>query len=192
LPLGKALLSPAFWTYTLAMCLFNMAWSAITLFNEDLLDSKGLDHGTFLLVMSVLVGIGLPANLVSGWLATRWPMGRLLAIGMCILAGALVAFPHVATTAHAVLFGVAFGVAGGIITVVWFAMYGQAYGRLHLGSIQAVAQVLSVFASALGPSLLIRTHHLVVFNGGGLLALAFAAAVWMVRLPKAAGSERSI
>jgi MFS family permease len=195
LPLAKALLSPAFWAFTLAMCLFNMAWSAITLFNEELLQSRGLDHDTFLLVMSVLVGIGLPANLLCGWLATRWPMGRLLAVGMLMLAWALMTFPHLANETDAIIFGAVFGISGGIIMVVWFTMYGKAYGRLHLGSIQAVAQVLSVLASALGPSLLMRIHGLTgsftpLFYGGAALAVMLALAVWIVRLPDTEAAER--
>jgi hypothetical protein len=46
------------------------------------------------------------------------------------------------------------GVSGGIITVIYFAVYGHSYGREHLGSIQAMVQVLSVLASATGPLLL--------------------------------------
>jgi MFS family permease len=193
-PLAAALRSPAFWAFTLAMCLFNAAWSAVTLFNEDLLEGQMLDHDTFLRVMTVLVAVGLPSNLVAGWVATRWPMGRLLAVGMVLLAGAMVLFPHVKTDTDAVLFGAALGVSGGIITVVWFSVYGRAYGRLHLGSIQAMGQLLSVFASALGPVLLTRSFDWLgsfnpYFYASGAAAVALAVAVWLVRLPSAA--ERS-
>jgi MFS family permease len=85
LPLGTALRSPAFWIFTLAMALFNMVWSAITLFNESILEARGLG-GVFILVMAILVFSGLPTNLIAGWLSTRWPMGRLLSVGMVVLA----------------------------------------------------------------------------------------------------------
>jgi hypothetical protein len=44
--------------------------------------------------------------------------------------------------------------SGGIITVIYFAVYGHTYGRTHLGVIQAVVQVLAVLASATGPVVL--------------------------------------
>jgi MFS family permease len=46
---------------------------------------------------------------------------------------------------------VAMGIAGGFIMVVFFAFWGRAYGRAHLGRIQGAAQALTVVASAVGP-----------------------------------------
>ncbi len=60
--LGAAIRSPAFWAFTVATSLFNFTWSAITLFNESILEERGFDHDTFLLVMGVLVLAGLPAK----------------------------------------------------------------------------------------------------------------------------------
>jgi MFS family permease len=183
-----AIQSPSFWLYTLAMCLFNLAWSAITLFYEILLDHQGLDHDTYILVMTVIMATGLPANLLAGWLATRLPMGRVLSAGMVLLGAGLLLFPHVDSVAGAVLFGAAFGIAGGIITVIWFAIYGVAYGRQNLGTIQATAQVLTVFASAFGPVLLSRTFdatgsYVLIWYISAPLALVLAIGVWMVPLP---------
>ncbi len=152
--LAEALRSPAFWAFTLSACLFNMIWSALTLLSENLLASRGFGHETYLDVMSMMVGFGLPANFFGGWSARRWGMGKPLAAGMAMLAGSLLAFPHLRTETHALLFGTMLGVAGGIVTVVFFAFYARAFGREHLGSIQAAAQVLTVVASALGPLLL--------------------------------------
>jgi len=41
------------------------------------------------------------------------------------------------------------GAVGGVITVVFFAVWNALYGRKHLGKIQGAAQMLTVFASAL-------------------------------------------
>lgn len=191
LPLGVALRQPSFWVFTLAMALFNMAWSAITLFNESLLLDRGL-QGAFVLVMAVLVFSGLPTNLVAGWLTTRCSMGRLLSVGMAVLAVALGSFPWVSTQAQAIAYATGLGVAGGIVTVVFFAIYGHAFGRQSLGSIQAAAQVVSVLASATGPVVLAEfkarqgsTDPL--FLAMAAAAVVFALACWWVRLPKGAG-----
>jgi len=152
--LVDALRSRSFWAFTLAACLFNLVWSAITLLSENLLASRGIGHDAYIQMMSMMVAFGLPANFISGWLSRRWGMGKVLAFGMVMMAVALLYFPQLETNAHASIYGALLGVAGGIVTVVFFAFYGHEFGRLHLGSIQAAAQVASVFASALGPLLL--------------------------------------
>lgn len=151
LSLKAALGSPAFWTFSLASCLFGFIWSAITLYNEFILDSRGFGQFEFYCVMGVITVVGLAANLVGGWLAGRWPLGRLLGTGMGMLGLSLLAFPWVQNMSQLMLYAVAMGSASGLITVVHFTFYRQAFGRTHLGQIQGFFQVLSVFTSALGP-----------------------------------------
>ena len=47
-----------------------------------------------------------------------------------------------------------FGRRRGVITVIYFAIYGHTYGRTHLGSIQAAVQVFMVLSSTTGPLVL--------------------------------------
>ena len=183
--LAVALKSPRFWAFTLATAFFNLTWSAITLFNESILNERGFDKQTFLLVMGVLVISGLPANLICGWLAQRWPMGRLLAFGMFLLAGSLLLFPELVATWHIILYGIALGAAGGIITVIFFAVYGQEFGREHLGAIQGTAQIITIIASALGPVLLQWINqgmgtYSPFFIGSAAIAAALGAVAWIV------------
>jgi MFS family permease len=185
-----ALRSPGFWAFTLAASLFNLAFSAITFLNENLLSARGFDSDTFKLVMPTLAAIGLPVNLLSGWAAPRLGMGRLLALGMSLLAGSLFAFPHLQSPAHAVAFGALLGSAGGIITVVWFSVYGHAFGRKRLGAIQAAAQTVSVVASAVGPYSLALCNeqsgsYLTFFYFAAPLALLLGGAVLVVKMPQA-------
>jgi len=189
MPVSAALRCPAFWIFTLAASLFNLVWSAITLFNESILEERHFDHDTFVLVMATLVATGLPANLLTGWLAPRWGLGRVLAIGMFLLAGSLVAFPALQTRTDAICYGAALGVAGGIITVVYFTIYRQAFGRKHLGTIQAVVQMISVLASALGPLLVVvckdaTGSYQLFFYCSAPLAALLGAAAWFTRLPE--------
>jgi MFS family permease len=51
-----------------------------------------------------------------------------------------------------------FGIAAGFITVIFFAIWSQAFGRVQLGRIQGAAQMLTVFASAIGPLLFAKCH----------------------------------
>jgi MFS family permease len=186
--LGEALSSPAFWAFTLGAALFNLVWSAITLFQESLLAERNFNHDTFVMVMGMLVAAGLPANLLAGWLIPRWGLGRLLLIGMILLAGSLIAFPHLTTEGEAMAYGIALGISGGIVTVIFFALCGHAFGRTHLGAIQATMQVITVVASALGPVLL--THckvwfgsHRPFFYGCAPVAVVLGIVAWCSPLP---------
>ena len=44
------------------------------------------------------------------------------------------------------------GIAGGMIIVVFFAVWAEAFGRRQLGRIQGAAQFMTVVSSALGPT----------------------------------------
>lgn len=194
-PLSAALQTPAFWVYTLAATLFNFTFSALTLDSELLLTEHGLDgRRVNELVLGVLMVSGLPANVLAGWLARRRPMGKLLGAGVALLAVSLAVFPFTRTLAMAAAYAALLGVSGGIITVIYFAVYGHTYGRGHLGSIQSAVQVLSVLASATGPVALAACREYVggtdpffyTFSGG---AAILAALAWLVR-PQAPAAGR--
>jgi MFS family permease len=185
----ETLRTPAFWVFSSATALFGMLWSAITLFNEAILREHGFDARTYYLAMALLTAGGLVANMVVGWLAMRWPLGRLLGLGMFVLAAQLVAFPGVRTFPAVVLYSLGLGAAGGFITVVHLTFYGRAFGRRDLGQIQGAAQVLSIFASALGPWLLAvwqekTGSYDTLFVPAGIFAVVLGVGAWAVPLPR--------
>ena len=193
MPLSGALQTPTFWIFTLGAAMFNLTWSAITLFQESLLAELGFNHDAFVLVMGLLVAAGLPANLLTGWLAAPNRIGGLMAIGMLTLAVSLAAFPWLRTSTHAMCYGTALGISGGIITVIFFSAYGQTFGRTHLGAIQATVQAISVLASACGPVLLTwsRSHqstHL-FFYGTAAMAILLAVLAVLLKLPSRQASS---
>ncbi len=187
--LADALRTPAFWVFALGTSMFNLVWSAITLFNEQILVERGFDKDIAGQIMAVLTGAGLLANLLAGWLATRQRLGRLLGFGLLVLAIALAAFPQITTLGGVRLYGVAMGLTGGIVTVVHFAVWGHVFGRTQLGRIQGATQLISVFASAAGPLLMAEGRQAsgsyammfhVLAGTVGLLAIA----AWLVPLPR--------
>jgi MFS family permease len=188
-PLATALRTPAFWAYTLAATLFNFTFSALTLDSEALLTEHGLDgEKVNQAVLGVLMVSGLPANIAAGWLARSRPMGKLLAAGVALLAASLAVFPLTMSVGVAMGYAALLGVSGGIITVIYFAVYGHTYGQAHIGSIQSAVQVLSVFASATGPVALAACRQgtgstdlfFYVFAGAAALLAVLA---WVVRPP---------
>jgi MFS family permease len=154
--LSEALRSAAFWVFALSSSLFGLVYSGIALFNQSILEQRGFDASVYHMVLVISTLLGLAANFGGGWLAMNWSIQRLMGLGMAVLGCALVALPLVRTFTHVVFYGAAMGIAGGVVTVVFFSVWGQIYGRRHLGKIQGCAQTMTVLASAIGPWLLAK------------------------------------
>ncbi|PYT17340.1 MAG: MFS transporter [Acidobacteria bacterium] len=192
----QALRSPAFWVFALASSVFGLVYSGISLFNESILVERGFDASTYHTVLAVSTFLGLLANFGGGWLASRWPIQRLMGLGMAVLGLALLALPLVRTFIDVMLYGVAMGVAGGVVTVVFFSVWGQVFGRGHLGRIQGCAQMMTVFASAVGPLLLAETlrqtgSYDLLFYGLAVVVALLGFACWYVVIPsrEASGAQ---
>jgi MFS family permease len=115
-------------------------------------------------------------------------MNRLLALAMGLLAGSLVALPHVTTQLHVVAYALVMGLAGGFVIVIFFTFWSHAFGRAHLGKIQGAAQALTVVASAVGPLLLAecvtRTgSYAAMFYLLTLIVVVLGVSAWFVSLP---------
>jgi MFS family permease len=192
--LGAALATPGFWVFALATSFYGLVAAGTSLFGQSLLAERGFDRNVFFNVTTVSPLIGLVANLAAGWLATKVRLGVLLAASLLLLAGALACFPLVSSLVQVYAYAVAMGVAGGILTVVFFTVWRQAFGPAHLGQIQGAAQLLTVVASAAGPLILAAGHratgsYALVFQNLAAVAAAFALAAWFAPLPTSARKE---
>ncbi|MGH9321829.1 MAG: MFS transporter [Vicinamibacteria bacterium] len=191
LTVWDALQSPAFWIFALSSSLFGLVYSGISLFNQSILEERGFDATTYHHVLVISTLLGLAANFGGGFLASRWPIQRVMGIGMVVLAAALLALPSVETYAHVVFYGMAMGIAGGVVTVVFFSVWGRIFGRRHLGRIQGCAQMMTVFASAVGPLLLAKTlastgSYDSIFYILALAVVALGIGCWYVSVPSRA------
>ena len=105
------------------------------------------------------------------------------------MAAALASFPFVQQLWQVYAFAVAMAASGGVVTVVFFAVWRSAFGEAHLGQIQGAAQMLTVLASALGPLVLAwckqRTDSYLIQFGAGL-AVLMALTCWHVPMPRLA------
>ncbi|HEX6731287.1 MAG TPA: MFS transporter [Pyrinomonadaceae bacterium] len=186
--LGQALSTPSFWVFGIASAVYGLIASGIALFNESILAERGFDASTYHRSLVIVALTALAGNFLGGWLSSRWRMNRLLALSMILLAGSLVALPHVTTQAHVAAYAVVMGMSGGFVIVIFFAFWSRAYGRAHLGKIQGAAQALTVIASAVGPLLLAecvtRTgSYAAMFYVLTVIVLVLALSAWLVKLP---------
>lgn len=151
LSLADALRTPAFWVFGGGTAFFGLVSSGLGLFNEAVLAERGFDQQTYVRFLAGTSIIALLGQLACGWLTLRWPMQRLLGIALLLYAAAIGALPVLRTEPQLWCFAVLIGLAGGMITVLFFAVWRRAFGSRHLGRIQGAAQMLTVLASAIGP-----------------------------------------
>jgi MFS family permease len=187
--LAQALSSPAFWWFGLAASLYGLISSGLSLFNESILRERGFDAAMYYQVAMLTPVVALVSNFLGGWLGGRWSMGRILGLALVLQTAALVSLPQLQSDLHVYLYAVASGAAGGVVTVVFFAVWGHAFGRAHLGAIQGAAQMLTVVSSALGPLLfaVCEEHYQSygpIFYSLALLCAFCAIGVWCVPLPR--------
>lgn len=186
--LGEALSTPAFWVFGLSSSLYGLVASGIGLFNESILAELGFPPDLFLRSLAVTALTGLLGNFLGGWLLTRHPARTLMVPAMALLALGLAALPHLRSTAEVYLQAAVMGAAGGLVTVLFFSYWPRTFGNRHLGSIQGVAQFLTVVASAAGPLLLAQIQqasgsYALAFRLLALLTAVLGAAAFIVRHP---------
>jgi len=153
LSLSEALKTPAFWLFGCATSLYGLVSSGLGLFNEAVLAERGFTQQTYVQFLAVSSLIALVGQLACGLLTLRWSMQRLVAVALFGYALALGALPLIRTAAQLWIFATFIGLSGGMITVIFFAIWRRAYGTAQLGRIQGAAQMLTVLASAIGPLL---------------------------------------
>ena len=156
LTLGQCMQIPAFWAYSAGISAFAVISTATGLFNQALLAERGFDQKMAYHFLAGSAMIGLLGQMICG-LGLRWrPIRFWLGGALFVQAAALASYKFIHTSAGMWTLAALMGLSGGIITVAFFAIWGDSFGKRHLGRIQGMAQMCTVLASALGPLLLER------------------------------------
>jgi len=183
-----ALSTPAFWIFAVATSLFGLITTGFSLYNQRLLGEHGFDRGVYNMLAPVGPIVGLLGQALCAYLASFMSYQRIIAIAMTGYALGLLCFAQVSSFPQLVACVVFLSVSGGMITVIFFAVWPQMFGRRHLGRIQGAAQMGTVFASAVGPMVFTKSELYFGTMTSALYMLAptviaMAAAAWLVPLP---------
>lgn len=186
--LREAMSTPAFWIFALSSSVYGLIASGIALFNESILAERGFDAFTYHRSLVIIALTALAGNFLGGWLTVKWSINRLMALAMSLLAGSLLALPHVSSQLHVAIYALVMGLAGGFVIVIFFSFWSRAFGRTHLGKIQGAAQAFTVVASAIGPLILAecveRTgSYSAVFYLMASVVVVLGLSAWFVPLP---------
>jgi MFS family permease len=149
--LAGAMKSPAFWLFVVAISSFAYVSSGIGLFNESVLAERGFERKTFEMFLVVTTLAALVGQFLCGWFS-RWQGSKyLLAEALVLYAAGLASLTVMKTQSQLWIVATLVGVAGGMLTVLFFSVWGEIFGKGELGRIQGVAQMCTVIASAAGP-----------------------------------------
>lgn len=186
--LVEALGTPAFWIFALSISVVALQGSGLTLFNESVLKEQGFSTDVYYNLGTYIGIVGLAAKLPVGWLGNRFALNRLLAVGLGFQAACLLWLPSIRQLPQVWVYGIGMGIGGTITTVLFFSVWGQAFGRPHLGKIMSLAQMMTVLASAAGPKFFAECHqrfgnYHVVFQSLAAVLLFLAACATFIRMP---------
>ncbi len=151
--LREALGTQAFWVFAAATSLFGMISAGFSLFNQAILAERGFDASTYYETVKMGFVLGLAGQAACVALARWLNYQKIVAIALAIYALSLAGLTQVSVKWQLMSCVVLMGVSGGMIVVVFFAIWPQMFGRRQLGRIQGAAQKATVLASALGPVL---------------------------------------
>lgn len=187
LTLREALATPLFWTFAAGTSLFGLAYAGLGIFNEDILKLRGLDayYGHSLGVTAIC---GLAGQAACGLGAKFMSYQRLTTIALALYAGGLISLARIIDVNQLYAASALLGASGGMITVIFFAVWSRHFGRLQLGRIQGVAQMLSVFASGIGPLLYAAcrdrtgSYDMILFVLAAVVT-AVGGIAWFIRAP---------
>lgn len=186
--LPQTLRTPAFWVFGGGASLFGLVASGMGLYYQAILEEIGFGRDVYVNLLAATSIVSMISQLICGGISLYFPVHRLMALALALHAAALGALPFLSASWHIWTYAAVMGVAGGVITMVFFAIWGAAFGRAYLGRIQGAAQMLTVFASAVGPAVF---SHCQDWTGSYFTAiyaivpatLFLAVASWVVKLP---------
>jgi sugar phosphate permease len=177
----------AMWLITFAYGASTIGLVALLLHGIPLLMDSGFSLGRAALLFSAFAWAALLAKAIWGGLMDRYHARYLSAIGFLVAAAGtigLMGAVHTGSTTLVLLALVIYGIAVGGTAPLQETVWADYFGRLHLGSIRALAMPLTILFSAGGPllagGLYDRTGSydisFVVFAGFSLLAFVLIMA----------------
>ncbi|CAM3946193.1 MFS transporter [Alkalicoccus chagannorensis] len=140
-----------FWLLLLCVGIPSMLNTGLTFHLVSIMEDTGLGIGTAAFVLSLMAAVGFPVTLVSGFVLERVKVNVVFAfvfVGQILF---LIILLFTNSFAAAVLFGVIWGIVGGLERICISIVFPDYFGRAHIGSIKSIATTVTVAGSAFGP-----------------------------------------
>lgn len=186
----QAMRTAVFWSLSAANILSNALGTGLLLNHYDLLARGGIPREAAAMVFAPLAIAQVLATLATGPVLDRLPPHRLVAVPMTMMATACLLVGTIGSTATAIVYAAALGLALGSFQAINAAAYAHYFGRRHAGEIRGVTFVITIVGAALGPlpfGWFATRGYGPVLAGGAALCLLAAAINLATRSPEPCG-----
>lgn len=167
---GEAMRTSAFWYIILSIAAFSMLVTGLTFHIVSIFIDNGL---TADLAAAVFLPMSITASLVGipgGWLIDRIDAKYMLSFGLVILTITILFSASISSPQLGILYGIIFGLGGGIQNVVGSVIWANYFGRKNLGAISGITMTFGAASSGLGP---------LVYGLGRDLAGSYWPSLWI-------------
>lgn len=113
--------------------------------------SRGLAENVAVASISISFLAAIPASLLGGVLAERFPLRYILLVSYLGFALSVTLLLNTHTPLMAYAYGICLGVSTGIMSTVSLVIWADYYGRRHMGAIRGLISPVSQLTNACGP-----------------------------------------
>ncbi|RCW71995.1 MFS transporter [Saliterribacillus persicus] len=149
--LKEAMKTRAFWAILICVGIPAMVNTGITFHITSIFNSNGLSLGVSAMVLSLMAIAGIPMSLISGYITDKVQANYVLLAIFILEFGLLFLLLITKTFALAILFGIVWGIAGGLERIGLNVIWPNYFGRKYIGSINGFGVTMGVIGSSLGP-----------------------------------------
>jgi MFS family permease len=150
---GEMLRDSNFWLT--AVGVFAPAFISTSIFfhQDYLIEVNGWSETVFYSSFVLMASTTVTVALITGYAVDRWSASQILPFFMVPMGSACLVLGLFSAHWTIVAFMILLGMSVGMSSTLFGALWPEAYGTRHLGSLRAVTMSLAVFMSAAGPGL---------------------------------------
>ncbi|WP_377891290.1 MFS transporter [Alkalihalobacillus sp. R86527] len=147
----EAMRTRAFWLILFCVSIPALVNTGLTFHLFSILGEQGVPDHTAALILSIMAIVGFPVTMVSGFILERVNVHIVLGLSFIGQIAFILLLTQVDTYILAIVFGVLWGIIGGIERITLNIIWPDYFGRANLGSIKGIATTTMVIGSAFGP-----------------------------------------
>ncbi len=149
--LAEAAKTRAFWAILICVGIPAMVNTGITFHMVSIFNANGLSMELAATILGMMAFVGIPMSFVSGFITEKVKTNYLLAIVFIIQFIYLLLLIVTKNVFLAILFGLIWGISGGLERIALNIIWPNYFGRAHIGSISGVGTTIAVLGSSFGP-----------------------------------------
>lgn len=149
--LNEAMRTRAFWAVLICVGIPALVNTGITFHITSIFKTNGLSLEMAAMVLSLMAFVGIPISLVSGVILDKVKTNYVLFVIFIIEFFVLLLLLITDSFLMAILFGILWGLAGGLERIAIGVIWPNYFGRKYIGSINGVGATIMVIGSSLGP-----------------------------------------